>query len=498
MCIPPLTKGDGSDFNRNALRRYTFVTMSLRRILAVMTLIALVLPISSADAEEVIKKADLDAMIAPLVEGGWVDALVIGVVDERGRQVLGYGHLPGGAAPDGQTVFELGSVTKTFTALLLQQMAQANEVSLADPVQKYLPQGVTVPQRSGQEIRLIDLVTHTSGLPRMPNNFRPTDLANPYADYGVDRLYAFLSGHTLQRDIGAQVEYSNLGFGLLGHALSRKAGTSYEDLVVSRICKPLGMESTKVTLDDSMTARLPPGHDADGQAMKNWDLPTFAGAGALRTTADDMLKYLAAQAGLTPTPLAEAMTATQRPRKPIGPMMDVAMAWHVMKPERFVWHNGQTGGYHTFVGFSPQQKVGVVVLANQTCRYLDAVGFRLLRIQTGKTPPPLTVPRLAKVDAAALDACAATYNFGGIGFNTIKREGDHLTGQLVGQPPVKFYPESAERYFARVVDAVIEFDKDATGTVTQLSLHQNGVIQTAARVTGATPATTRATTSPSR
>ena len=170
--------------------------------------------------------------------------IVVGVIEPQGRRVVAYGSLnQGDSRPlNGDTIFEIGSVTKVFTSLLLSDMVQRGEVALADPVAKYLPADVKVPERGGRVITLVDLSTHTSGLPRLPSNLLPKDPANPYADYTAEQLYQFLSSYQLTRDIGSQFEYSNLGGGLLGHALARRAGMDYEALVRSRISGPAGHE----------------------------------------------------------------------------------------------------------------------------------------------------------------------------------------------------------------------------------------------------------------
>ena len=222
--------------------------------------------------------------------------IVIGVLEADGtRRVITVGDAP----YDGRTLFEIGSITKVFTGILLAEMAERGDVRLEQPVAELLPGDVVVPSRNGRQIRLVDLSTHSSGLPRMPDNFTPADPGNPYVDYTAAKLYDFLRRHELRRDIGVEAEYSNVGVGLLGHALARRAGTSYEALVTARILDPLKMTSTKVTLSPADVARLAPGHDARGQQVQNWDLAeAFAGAGSLRSNVDDMLTFLAAN--LTP------------------------------------------------------------------------------------------------------------------------------------------------------------------------------------------------------
>ena len=143
-----------------------------------------------------------------------------------------------------------------------------------------------MPERGGKKITLQDLATHTSGLPRLPANIAPKDATNPYADYTVDQLYDFL-GYQLPRDIGEKYEYSNLGAGLLGHVLARRAGMDYETLVRTRITGPLGMKSTTISLSQEMKTRWLPGKARCCSRRANWDLPTLAGAGALRSSVND-------------------------------------------------------------------------------------------------------------------------------------------------------------------------------------------------------------------
>ena len=193
--------------------------------------------------------------------------IVAGVVTPEGRRFVSYGTFGVAdsrpVAPD--SVFEIGSVTKVFTSLLLADMVQRGEVSLDDPVAKYLPAEVKVPERGGKKITLVDLATHTSALPRLPSNLAPKDASNPYADYSVEQLYGFLSGYELTRDIGSKMDYSNLGVGLLGHALARRTGMDYETLVRNRITGPLKMDDTGIRLSAAMKKRLAKGHNETRQ-----------------------------------------------------------------------------------------------------------------------------------------------------------------------------------------------------------------------------------------
>ena len=246
--------------------------------------------------------------------------IVVGVIEPNGRRVVAYGNLANGdpRTLDGDTIFEIGSVTKVFTSLLLADMVNRKEVTLDDPAAKYLPENVKMPERNGKSITLLDLSTHSSGLPRLPSNLKPKDPRNPYADYSVDDLYQFLSGYTLPRDPGSEFEYSNLGAGLLGHLLAYRAGTDYESLIGTRITRPLSMPDTGITLSSSMKQRMATGHNAMLAPAANWDLPTLAGAGALRSSANDMLTFLEAFLGYKESPLAPAMKAMLEVRRPAG------------------------------------------------------------------------------------------------------------------------------------------------------------------------------------
>ncbi|HEV2670005.1 MAG TPA: serine hydrolase [Gemmatimonadales bacterium] len=390
--------------------------------------------------------------------------IVVGLIDASGaKRMVAVGV-------DSAQVFEIGSITKTFTATVLADMALRGEVRLDDPVAQYLPATVHVPSRNGKQITLLDLATQSSGLPRLPTNLAPRDSANPYADYSVDQLYAFLSGYQLTRDIGAAYEYSNLGMGLLGHALALKAGTSYENLVSRRILTPLGMRETAITLSPALRARLAPGHDGDGKVVANWDLPTLAGAGALRSTARDMLTYLAANLDTTTGPLAGAMRDARTPRRDAGrPSMQIGLAWHILsRPAgNIVWHNGGTGGYRSYVGFDPVRRVGVVVLANVGNANVDDIGFHFLDETLPLQAPP---PRRTEIalDSLVLARYVGEYEFAPTFHITVTREGAHLFVQATAQPRFPVYAESDSTFFLKVVDAQITFRPDG------MVLHQNG------------------------
>jgi CubicO group peptidase (beta-lactamase class C family) len=314
----------------------------------------------------------------------------------------------------------------------------------------------------------------------------PKDPGNPYADYTVAQLYEFLAGYQLPRDPGAAYDYSNLGAGLLGHALALRAGMDYETLVRTRITARLAMNSTSIALSDSMRQRLAKGHDPQRQRTQNWDFPTLAGAGALRSTANDLLNFLAANLGQKPSPLSPAMASMLVPRRPTPkPRIQVALGWHIVTTgdgRELVWHNGGTGGYRSFVAFDPKDHTGVVVLSNMsTNEGVDDIGLHLLDPSSPLLPPKKGRKKIA-VDPAVLERYVGKYQLAPTFLITITREGNHLFAQATAQPRFEIFPETDHDFFLEAVDAQISFVTDSTGRVTKAILHQGGVDQDAKRI----------------
>ncbi len=416
---------------------------------------------------------DVKANVRSRIDNGWTVGMVVGVVDTAGARYFSYGSTArtGGRPVDERTVYEIGSITKVFTALALANMAIRREVALDDPVQRYLPDSVHVPARDGKVITLRLLSAQRSGLPRMPDNFAPKDPSDPYADYGPDRLYRFLNGYTLARDPGASYEYSNLGVTLLGLALARRAGTDYEQLALTRVAQPLHLSDTRVTLTPGMRARLARGY-AGEREVGNWGFdPMLGGAGALHSTAADMVRLLAAAMGLTHTPLDSAFRLTETIQADAGPSMRIGLGWHVNGGDTAAvyWHNGGTGGYHSFIGFDPRRRLGVVVLSNSTQGGED-IGFHILN----PSVPLMTVRAAMPMPAESLAAYVGTYRLAPTFAIEVRRDGARLVAQATGQDAFPIYPSARDEFFYKVVEAQISFQRDSTGKVTSLVLHQGG------------------------
>jgi CubicO group peptidase (beta-lactamase class C family) len=299
---------------------------------------------------------------------------------------MGSGRLGAGRSspPAASTIFEIGSVTKVFTATLLAAMVEDGLLRLGDPVQEYLPAGVKLPER-GRPITLGDLATHTGGLPRLPHGFLVHSVRqrrNPYAWFTVDDLYAGLPSMRLRHAPGGRPRYSNLGYGLLGHVLALRAGRDYGELVQERICHPLELNDTGVSVPDAARGRFPQGHDRRGRPVPHWDLGALAGAGALRSTPADLLAFLRLQLGDGDSALARAAALTHIPRARHR-RMAFGLGWMHLPPLRGsehapLFHNGGTGGFRSFAAFIPETVTAVVVLSN-SARSVDALGFHILQ-----------------------------------------------------------------------------------------------------------------------
>ena len=416
--------------------------------------------------------------------------IVVGITQPNETTVVAYGKigLDDKRAVTGDTVFDIGSITKVFTALLLTDMVQHHEVALDDPASKYLPAArVTMPIRNGREITLADLATHTSGLPLRPSNLVSTDPLNKYARYSTDALFAFLSSYKLPRDPGSQYEYSNVGFGLLGQVLSLRTGENYSDLLRDRITGPLEMHDTRIDATDEMKRREAIGYDENLKPAPHWDYGALESAGALRSTANDLLKLLDAALGNRKSDLLPAMNAMLATRRPGGmePATEIALAWNILRDGKreIAWKNGSVGGFRAFIGYVPAEKLGVVALANaQTGAGVDDIGLHLL---DPNISVDMQVPGDRKeiaVSADILDRYVGVYRYSATDILTITRKGDHLFGVETGQENFELFAESPTDFFVKIADAQVTFADVRDGHATKAIWHQGGQDQTAERM----------------
>ncbi|HEX6372513.1 MAG TPA: serine hydrolase domain-containing protein [Longimicrobium sp.] len=451
-----------------------------RRIVLALALLA---P-AAATAQHFPPDDDVRAMLRYLVEDGETPGIVLGMLEADGStRIVSWGSGGPDARPVGpRSVFEIGSITKAFTGVLLADMVERGEVSLSDPVARYLPAGVRVPSRNGREITLLDLATHRSSLPRMPGNLT-TDAANPYPPYTMEELYAFLAQHELRRDIGSEFEYSNMAVALLGEALARAAGRTYDDLVRERVLEPLGMRMTGTVVAGEMAEWNTQGHYQDGRVAPYRGWPGLPGMGALRSNAEDLLRFLAANTGPPASRLERVMRSAHEVRSSAGEGTEIGLNWLIRKAgdRTLIMHGGATAGYETQIAFDPARGVGVVLLTN-TAEFDDDVALDLLRRGAGPARTEVAV------SADHLRRYAGAYEVapGRSLFVRLEDEG-HLTVQMPRNVRFRMYADSDSTFFLKRTPWRLRFTRDGGGQVAGVVVDMEGTERSARRVGDAAP-----------
>ncbi|GAC1659632.1 MAG: serine hydrolase [Vulcanimicrobiaceae bacterium] len=408
-------------------------------------------------------QADLDLRTKALPGTG----IILAVVDHGKTAVFKSGSSGTSRQLDEHTLFEIGSVTKTFTATLLSQFVLNGKVALKDPVAAYLPKTVRVPSHGGKAITLLDLATQHSGLPRLPSNMDGASAQDPYAKYTKADLYAFLGSYKLTRDPGAEFEYSNYGVGLLGQALANKAGIPYDVLLERDVLRPLRMDETSIKLTPELQSRFAAGHDSDGDPAPSWNFDALAPAGAIRSTLADMLKYLRCNMGQGP--LAKYCLYAQRPQASM-PGGRIGLIWWT-GARGVVDHGGDTAGYHAMVAVSADHQRGVVVLSN--AQPVEDIGLHAL------DPRNLLIQfeTAQMLESPAAQEYAGDYVFSQAGRSatlSVGVQSGKLMAQITGQQSVRIFPAGHDRFLYHVVDAELDFQRNPAGKIVAVNLYQDG------------------------
>ncbi|HEX7980291.1 MAG TPA: serine hydrolase [Gemmatimonadaceae bacterium] len=440
---------------------------------------------SRALAQQVPNDSEIRAILKTRVDSGLARGIVVGVLQNGHRRFVAYGTAGPGRAPlDEHTIFEVGSISKTFSGVLLADEVVRGEARIDEPVAALLPSGMVVPSRDGREITLEQLATHTSGLPRLPDNMTPAVAQDPYADYDARHLYAFLSVYKLPRAPGQSVEYSNLGGGLLGYALTLRARASdWGALVAQRISTPLGLRETYVTVPTDARDRLSAGYDAALDSVPAWNFDVLAGAGALRSSATDMLTWLEAQLDTANGPLARAVAMARTPRTPGNGSTRIALGWIVggSATHPIWWHNGGTGGFRSFAAFDPSRNAAVIVLSNSS-QTVDDIGAHLFNPALPIVMPPRPPRATVTLSSSALDRVVGAYPLTPAMVLAITREGDSLYVQATGQPKLRLVALADNHFIALAANAELVFDISEPGAAKHVTLRQNGAMATAPRL----------------
>lgn len=391
-------------------------------------------------------------------------------VDQDGEVFFTTGHFNANSSPaiTPDTFFEIGSITKVFTALLLAESERQHKVSLLDPVSRYLLPSADPAQESLQKITLLSLATHQSGLPRLPANLsggRASSL-DPYADYNRNDLLDAFRLHARKAEVGRSILYSNFGFAVLGEAVASAWGVSYDAALRDHLLTPLGMKQSRLGLLGTPSPEGLATGLSGGGPVPDWKFQAFAPAGALRSSAREMALFMKAALELEPSPLHEAFEATFAVRAPHPDTGgDIGLAWMLFKrgSDSFAWHNGATAGHRSVIVLDRTQKRGVLILSNLS-KPPESLAFPLLG-----TPLPAPNTRIENAaEYVGLYPLSPAFSL------RITEKDGSLLVQGTGQGQLSLRPTAVDRFAAIGVAAEIEFERDANGGVTGLTLHQNG------------------------
>ncbi|TSJ38702.1 beta-lactamase family protein [Mucilaginibacter corticis] len=325
----------------------------------------------------------VDSVVRGYIQKSNTVGMSIAIFKDGQSRTYNYGETKkgNGQLPNIGSIYEVGSITKTFTATLLAWYVNEGKLSLTDPITKYLPDSVAT-NPSLKNIKLVNLTNHTSGLPGLPSNFtaqKAYQETNPYKNYNKGMLFSYLKNCTLRSEPGTRYAYSNLAVGLLGIILERINGKQYEQLVSDIICKPLGMNSTVQHLYPLISTRFTTVYDENGSQTPAWDFDALAACGSLRSTINDLLLYTKANMVKADTKLSKAFELTHQIT--FSNDTKVAMGWHIINVDgvNYYFHNGGTDGSSSFLAYNIEKNIAVIILSNSGAS-TDTTGVGLLKL----------------------------------------------------------------------------------------------------------------------
>lgn len=436
-------------------------------------------------ADETYKHArKIAELVQPLIDSGAMQGVSIGVVDQEHRWIGNFGVLAKDRQrpPTDDTIYEIGSISKVFTGILLADAVVDGDVTLETTVGEVLPEVAKSNAEVASAIQLRHLSTHSSGLPRMPTNISPADPLDPFADYNRRLMIEFMKTVKPGTKPGAPSGYSNFGVGLLGELCAIQADTSYADLLSSKLTEPLGMKDTSTDVNDDARPRLAPPHLASGEPGREWHFDAMAGAGAIRSTPNDMLRFIDAHLDPPAGRLGEAIElAWKQQTEAKGEAFAMGLGWHIARDGSTRWHNGQTDGYHCMLLISRTLRAGVVVLCNSPAMDVDAIGETIIRLIAGVEAPPIAMAGVA-VDESVVKRLVGRYQLVPGFILNVTANGKRLFVQATGQQQLTLVAQSDTKWSIVGVEAMLEFELPDDGKAPVVVLHQNGASPKATRL----------------
>lgn len=419
----------------------------------------------------------IESLVEPYLTHKKVNAVSIGIISNGKTWKRSYGSLTSDKeqAADEKTIYEIGSISKVFTSILLADAIESGTIKLDDPISSVMKELSKTNPSVGDSITVRHLSHHLSGLPVMPPNYTPKEPTNPFKEYDREKLSEYLLSAKPARKPDEGYEYSNLAVGLLGDLLSQQAGVSYEELLRVKITEPLGMSDTVIKLSKEQATRFAPPHNSALLPDHAWDFDALAGCGAIRSTVDDMLLF--AQASMNP-PKGEIGKALELAWKQHKPALKgnhaMGLGWMIAGDGSTRWHNGQTGGYHSMILVSRDLKCATVMLCNTAEIKLDVLAEQIFQTIVGIDVKPTTFEKEFIVDPKVAERLQGKYQLAPGMVLTVQVKEGRMMAQLTGQQFLGLSPVSETEWKYQAVDATLKFELPKTGSSPKVTLFQNG------------------------
>jgi serine-type D-Ala-D-Ala carboxypeptidase/endopeptidase len=433
-------------------------------------LLSLTLSLMFISAVSAQMTSDIEEYLEKRMQSERIPGMSIALISENGHvsyHNFGYTGLNHSQLVTEETIFEAGSITKTLTAGMLRVLMDEFGLSADTPVQSFYEE-VNIPSKDGVEITLYHLASHTSGLPRLPDNLDPADVNDPYNEYNPEALYQFLNNHELSRRPDEQFEYSNLAYMLLGDVLAKISGESYHQLMKRLYLRPLGLDNTKLTYPTDASRMAEP--TSAGLPAKRWHSEMIPGHGGMLSTSTDLADYIRGHLGYIEFTHREALLHNIEPKLNLDGPFHMGYAWIVSTAfeDTVAFHGGGTGGYRAFAGFSPVTGRGAVVLSNGTNDVQD-IGRHLINSQYALAQIVETI----EMTEVELTQFIGMYQSDQLPDMTIYLENGTLLAKLGPQPEIAILPVDDLLFFSDRVDAYLEFQSDENH-ITGFVLKQGG------------------------
>ncbi|MDA8745465.1 serine hydrolase [Rubripirellula amarantea] len=451
----------------------------------VVRLLVFILPLgmTSVQGEELTEEI-VSEMAGKLVEDNVVDGLSVGFLQGDRYGTYHFGRTSrSGRQPNNLTVYELGSISKLFTSLLVADAVVQGKIKLTDTIEADNKAGIKLPSYQGTGISWLDVCVHRSGLPRLPGDYQPASMNDPYRNYNSNEASKFLARHQLARQPGETQEYSNFAVSVLGYMIAELNHSDYETLLRDRIAKPLRMDDCTVTLSDAQKKRFARPHHPVGKGVQVWNFADLPGAGGIRSTLKDMMRFAKATIDPPDGPVGEAIELAWKQHSPADQSGSaMGLGWMIHPDGMTRWHNGETGGSHSIIVVNRELKVAVIVLANTAPGdTVDQLAMELVA-RTVPSHSPRDQPTEPDPSDANLERLVGRYQLAPTFVFDVSVQGDRVMVGITNQPTQEVFSDSPTMWSYRGVDAKLEFHFRGKGPAYALTLHQNGIKQKAKRI----------------